>query len=238
MAENAADFKSQDRSVRKQRIIDAATQVFHLKGYRAATLDDVAQELGVTKAALYHYFSSKEALLTTIYMQAIESALDNARRIEKLDLSPPQKLRSFIKSHVKNVIIDNLSAFVVFFSEENQLPTDDLEKIRRAKKVYNRVVEGLLEEGMAQGYFHRADAKFQANAILGMCNSLHRWHRPERDPDPDRTAELFIALLERGYLKPPPVAGRSPERTAAWKEELKREQERHHEALSALLKEY
>ncbi|MEJ2717565.1 MAG: helix-turn-helix domain containing protein [Deltaproteobacteria bacterium] len=42
------DFKSLDRSLRKQRIIDTAVTIFHEKGYRSATLDDVAKEQGLT----------------------------------------------------------------------------------------------------------------------------------------------------------------------------------------------
>ncbi len=50
----------------KSRIIAAANQVFAEKGYRQATMDDVARKLGVSKGALYLYFSSKEELFEDI----------------------------------------------------------------------------------------------------------------------------------------------------------------------------
>ena len=46
------DFKKLDKSLRINRIIDTATRLFHQKGYRSTTLDDVSKELGITKAAV------------------------------------------------------------------------------------------------------------------------------------------------------------------------------------------
>jgi len=61
-------FKALDKSLKIQKIIDTATELFHKKGYRSTTLHDVAEDLGITKAALYHYVSSKENLLSIIYI--------------------------------------------------------------------------------------------------------------------------------------------------------------------------
>jgi len=207
------DFKSLDKSQRKRRIIDAAIKVFHQKGYRAATLDDVANELGLTKAAIYHYVSSKENLLSIIYMQALENYFANAHKISELDLSPPEKMRSFIRNHIKHVAVENLALLAVFLTEENQLPEEDYRKIRREKRKYNQVVEAIIEAGVAQGCFKPTDARLQANAILALCNSLPRWYKPGQSPyDPDQISEHLIALLEGGYLK---GSGRAAESGAA-----------------------
>jgi len=196
------DFKSLDRSLRKQRIIDTAVRIFHEKGYRAATLDDVAKDLGITKAALYHYVASKEELLSIIYIQALESFFETAYQIGEQRLPPPEKLRVLIRHHIKNIIVENLAMFAVFFSEENQLPEKDFQKIRREKRKYTRVVEAIIEAGIAQGYFRETDTKLQAFAIIGMCNWLYKWYKPaEGSQGPDDIADYFIDLLEHGYLR-------------------------------------
>src|SRR5713101_2207804 len=56
------EYKEEARS----RILRAASQVFDEKGYRQATMDDIAQKLGVSKGALYLYFASKEELFDAI----------------------------------------------------------------------------------------------------------------------------------------------------------------------------
>jgi AcrR family transcriptional regulator len=58
------------KEVAKSKIIQAARQVFAKKGYHDATMDDVAKEVGVSKGALYSYFTSKEDLLKEISLQS------------------------------------------------------------------------------------------------------------------------------------------------------------------------
>jgi len=65
------DFKMLDKSVRRQKIIDTAADLFQKKGYSSTTLDDVAKELGVSKAAIYHYVSRKDELLSIIFAHSI-----------------------------------------------------------------------------------------------------------------------------------------------------------------------
>ena len=54
---------------RRQEILDAAMQVFYLKGYEKATIRDIALDIGVAQGLIYRYFKSKEALFA--------AALDN-----------------------------------------------------------------------------------------------------------------------------------------------------------------
>jgi TetR/AcrR family transcriptional regulator, cholesterol catabolism regulator len=201
MAENV-DFKGSDKILKKQLIVDAAVQIFHEKGYHAATLDDVAHVLGVTKAALYNYVSSKQNLLSVIYIQALESFFAEGYEIGESDLAPPEKMRVLIRHHIKHVVIDNLSMFGVFFSEENQLPEPDFQTIRKEKRKYTRVFEDIIEAGIEGNFFRPTDPKLHASAIIGMCNWLYRWYRPDGDfRTPDEIADHFLDLLENGYLK-------------------------------------
>lgn len=205
--EQGSEFKSLEKSSRKQRIIDVAVKVFHEKGYGSATLDDLAKELGLTKAALYHYVSSKEQLLSTIYIQALESFFESAYEIGEMDLAPPEKMRLLVRNHIKQIIIENLSMFAVFFTEEHQLPEEDFQKIREAKRKYTSVVEGIILTGISQGYFRSADPRLQAYAIIGMCNWIYKWYKPnESSQTPDEISDHFVALLENGFLRHPDQA--------------------------------
>ncbi len=198
---NHHDFKGLDKSVRIQKIIDTAVELFHRKGYRSTTLDDVSRELGVTKAALYHYVSSKEKLLSVIYIQALENIFRNVYPISEEDLPPDEKLRRIIRNHVKEIIIQSLPMFAVFFSEESQLPKEEFQKIRDEKKKYTKIIEEIIEEGISNGIFRKVDPRLQAYAIIGMCNWVYKWYKPEHTQyTPDRIADHFITLLETGYL--------------------------------------
>lgn len=239
-ADKQTDFKSRDKELRRQMVIDTAVRIFHQKGYRAATLDDVANELGLSKPALYHYVSSKENLLSQIYIQAMERFFSSVYEIPSMELSPVEKMRVFMRRHLKTVVIDNLAIFSVFFSEENQLPFEDFQRITEEKKKFTGVVEKIIREGIDKGYFQPLNPKLTAYAIIGMCNWLYRWYKPGTSLfSPDEIADQFISLLENGYLHPgvegrPAVAGVSvgvaegayPERRREILDELKEESSR------------
>lgn len=211
--ERKTNFKTMAKNLRRQMVIDTAIKIFHQKGYRTATLDDVAHELGLSKAALYHYVSSKEDLLSLIYLQALESYFTSAYEIDGMDLAPPEKLRFLIRHHIQDIVIDNLPMFAVFFSEENQLPKKQFERIREGKRKYTRIVEKIITEGIEQGFFRPLDSKLQAFALIGMCNWLYKWYDPDRSAiSPDDIAAHFIDLLENGYLLngKQPGAARTP----------------------------
>lgn len=194
-------FKGLDKSVRLQRIIDTAAILFHKKGYHSTTIDDVARELGLTKAALYHYVARKEELLSIIYTQAFETIFKDTNNISKMDLSPDEKLRRIIINHITNIIIKGLSMFSVFFSEETQLTPKAFRKIRAEKVKYTDIIEKIIAQGISQGLFCNVDPKLQAYAILGMCNWVYKWYKPGHSPyNPDQIANHFVNLLERGYM--------------------------------------
>lgn len=209
------DFKGLDRSVRLQKIITAAAELFHEKGFKSATLNALAKELGLSKTALYHYVSSKEHLLAMVYGQAFEKIFERVYEISAMDAPPDEKLRLILQNHIENITIENAALFSVFFAEENQLPKEDFEKIREEKRKYSKVVEDILKEGIDEGTFRPADPRLQTNAILGMCNWVYKWYEPGKSAySPGQVCDHFIDLLEAGYL-----ARKSPEDAAAddWK---------------------
>lgn len=194
-------FRELEKNLRRQRLIDTAVELFHRHGYRTTTLDDLAQELGISKAALYHYVESKEELLFIIYNQALNSIFEETNRISAKDLPPDEKLRQIIINHIKNIIIKNLSLFFVFFTEENQLPEKYYRMVKEKKREYDRIIQGIIEEGISLGLFEEEEPRLLVYAIVGMCNWLYKWYHPGVRYSADEIAENFIRIIERGLLR-------------------------------------
>lgn len=193
-------FRKLDKSVRYQKIIDAAVDLFRKKGYRTASLDDVANELGITKAALYHYVESKEELLSAIFTQALKVIFEGTQRIEALELPPDKKLRQIIRNHITNIIIKNQSLVYVFFAEENQLPEKFSRMVRKKKREYDEILRGIIEEGIASGVFEKVDPNLLVYTIVGMCNWIYLWYKPGIAFSPEDISNRYIRILERGFL--------------------------------------
>ena len=85
-------------SNRRQEISDAAIRVFNRLGYNGASISAVATELGIDRATLYYYFSSKEQMFDEIVRVVIEANDQVASRIAASAISPNRKIRELTTS--------------------------------------------------------------------------------------------------------------------------------------------
>jgi hypothetical protein len=88
----------------------------------------------------------------------------------------------------------------VFFSEEAGLPPAMAAQAAKAKREYDRTIERVVREGIAAGAFRDLPPTMVVFGILGMCNWLHTWYRPDGPLSPEQIADVFVTVLERGYL--------------------------------------
>jgi TetR/AcrR family transcriptional regulator, cholesterol catabolism regulator len=193
-------------------ILTAAADLFRERGYRAATLDEIAKRVGVSKPTLYGYFRSKEELLAAIFhrtMSLFERDLDAIRASRE---APVAQLRRVIRFHVGAVIAER-SFLAVFFGEEANLPPRLSRAIRRRKARYDRKVRAIVETGLRRGALRAANPRLLVFALLGMANWVYQWYDPAGEWDADTIAGGFIALLESGYVVTPASRGRDVAQT-------------------------
>ena len=89
--------RSTGQEDKRRIILDAAVRVFARKGYHSSRVGDIAEEAGVAHGLLYHYFSSKEELLETIFRETWRDLLDAVRAVEETDESARERLAGVAK---------------------------------------------------------------------------------------------------------------------------------------------
>lgn len=162
---------------RRKELIDAAAKIFQDKGYEAASIQDVADALGILKGSVYYYIDSKEDLLFAVIQEVHESALANMERIRQLDADPLALIRLFVESHVKHVS-DNLVKATVFFHDFRSLDPKRREYIVRERDSYDAFLRELIARGQAEGLIRKdIDPKLATLAMLGMMNWTYQWYR-------------------------------------------------------------
>jgi AcrR family transcriptional regulator len=184
---------------RRREILDAAVGLFRTRGYESARLEDVADELGITKGSIYYYFPKKVDLLLEICQHAIDNASERQAKILSSDAPPDERLRLAIQDPISFMEM-NAAVWSVFFREFELVSTSDPRRRAIAKRLtdYSRRLEDLIKEGIAQGVFRPVDPQIVTNAILGMVNWSHRWIH---GTDPAKVSREFVGLLEHGLLR-------------------------------------
>ena len=173
-------------------IVDAATEVFRTRGYRASTLEDVADALGLRRASLYHYVRSKGQLLSIICERALALTLQGLDEINRIE-DPAERLVALVRMHA--ILIAREQAMAkVFFDEQASLADGDRASVEDVHRRYFAAFAGTIEASIEAGVLPPSDPRLSALAILGMVTWVYKWFQPGRD-DPDAFADTCVALL-------------------------------------------
>ncbi|HOP68516.1 MAG: TetR/AcrR family transcriptional regulator [Dethiobacteria bacterium] len=202
MARIYEKHKSRDLSVefqRKQQILTAAATVFARLGY-AATIDQIAEQMGVTKGHIYYYFNSKQEILFQIFRQAMDFFLEEVSDVHHRELPPDQRLKKILKSHVL-VICENRDVMAVFMDLRRDLRPEHWQEIVASRKQYERLIQKLIKEGIDKGYFINEDEKLLSYAILGSINWVYVWFQEGKGFGKEEVAELISSYLVNGLRR-------------------------------------
>lgn len=187
------------RGLTRASLLSTAAGLFARKGYRATTLDDIAGDLGLKKASLYHYIRSKDELLVEIYQQIFDRIDAVVAPYATADLPVDERLRRMVHAHI-TVVTAELESLSVVFSEEAELPDELQRGIRHRKRGHEALFEKVIAEGQRQGVFRQGSVRLMVVGLLGMCNWIYKWYRPD-DADRltvDEIAAEFALILESG----------------------------------------
>ena len=189
------------RAAALSEILRVAATCFGEMGYRATTLDTIAAKAGLSKVTLYRYVKSKDELLSLVFERTIESFRTGLGEIIEQRLPADEKIRRIVRYQV-SLLASHLPFLKVFFAEEAGLPGPMAARAARARREYDRAIERAYRDGVDEGLFRDLPPTLVVFGILGMCNWLHEWYRPEGRSTPTEIADVFVDILERGYLKP------------------------------------
>src|SRR3984893_6834132 len=183
---------------REDQVRAVALRLFKEKGYHATSMRDMADEVGINKGSLYSYIRSKEDLLVPVFEQAMGVLLAKIEEIAADNtLTPTLRLRLAIQAHV-TAVADNLDVLTVYLSEWRQLAAESLSKERTQRERYGELFLGILQDGVSSGEFRPMDTRSVMLGMIGMCNYLFRWYRPDERPEPPQIADELIEMVMQG----------------------------------------
>ena len=189
---------------RKQQILETAALVFARLGY-TASIDQIAEEMGVTKGHIYYYFSSKQDILFQIFRQAMDLFLAQISSVNILGLPPDQRLKAIFKKHII-VICENRAIMTVFMDLRRDLLPDHWSEIANSRNEYEELLQELIREGATKGYFDVENEKVISYTLLGAINWVYVWYQENGKHSADAVAEMMSDYLLRG-LKRWPASG-------------------------------
>lgn len=161
---------------RRRQILDAAVRVFARQGFHRSRVSDIADEAGVAYGLLYHYFRSKDQLLSTVFSERWALMLDAIEAADKRDASGRDKLDEIARFIVSSYHHDPDMMKVIIVEvtrAANSFGRVHLEEIGRA---YDGIA-AIVEAAQRQGEFRPdADPQVAAMSFYGVVEqALTAW---------------------------------------------------------------
>lgn len=185
--------QSPDYDKRRETIVAAAADLYASRGFRGASVADLAQQCGSSKSLIYHYFPSKDDILYEVmaeHLDALVDAADDAMRAG----GARERLHALTIAFMRLYSGAQNSHKVLLNELDNLPPTRRLEVIAKQRRII-AVVETLVLE-------IRPDANPVTLPLtmlfFGMINWTHTWFRPEGSVASDDLAELAVDLMLNG----------------------------------------
>lgn len=189
------------RTGKHPEVLREAARLFTVSGYHGTSMDDIASAVGVTKAALYHYFGSKSDILHEIYgavVDEISGRLDQ----HPADLEPPERLRLIMRDMLR--VIAAMPVEVTVYMQEGPLlsaclPRRQAKELQAREAAFNEYVVETVEEGMKKGSIRPMDPTLASFALIGMVSWAARWYRAQGRASVDEIADLFFGIARHGF---------------------------------------
>lgn len=182
-------------------LVSVASRLFAEHGYEGTSVQAVVAAAGVTKGALYHYFSSKEDLLHEIYGRVLRLQTAHLEELADADLPVAERVHA-AAADVVRTSVDNLDDTVIFFRSLHQLSEDKRQQVRAERRRYHERFRALVAEGQEDASFRRdVPADLVVDYFFGAVHHLGSWYRPDGTLTGTELGRHYADLLLSG-LRP------------------------------------
>jgi len=190
-----AKRKRMPRADRMRQMIEVAEQVFSARGYAAASMDEIAELVGVSKPMLYEYFNSKEGLLL--------ACIRESRAV----LREVTEQATVGAADAEDALRRGLLAFFVFIRERRQawsllrhemvlIGTSAADEVEETRRQQTDLIAALMSGHFDNGDELRAEAA--AEFVVGACERLAIWCERHEEVSPELATGYAMDVLWSG----------------------------------------
>jgi TetR/AcrR family transcriptional repressor of uid operon len=179
---------------RKRQILEAAGRCFARSGFQGASISDICAEAKISSGHLYHYFDSKEAIVSVMSEVRLELAVERFRRLME-DSDPVAAFVKGLEQTRSNILILDMLAEARHNKAMAQIVTKNSRELRVlvARFIENGQQKGKIDKGL--------DPEMAAAVLLSIIDGAKTI--AVRDPKLDRTATLkHLKIMVTRFLKP------------------------------------
>ncbi|GAC81350.1 DNA-binding transcriptional regulator, AcrR family [Gordonia malaquae] len=180
----------------RQRLLDGAMASFADHGFHGTSTRHIAAAAGMSPAAVYVHYSSKEELLYEISRKGHRELLEIVQAAAALDADATTRLRTLVRDFIVYHAQNHASSRVVNY-EFTRLEPDHLAEIVEMRVGIDVAITAVLDAGVAEGAFTIGDIPMTTTAVASLAVDVSRWFRDGRSWSPQAVGDYFADLSLR-----------------------------------------
>ena len=189
-------------SSRKDQIIETAVKLFYDRCFDAISVNDIASNVGITKAGLYHFIKNKEYLLYLIINYGLDLLENQVMKPAMAIKDPEQRIRFIFANHIRLITREH-KEYQVAIHERNTLSSEYQNKIVQRKRAYLDFITETLTELKEKNQTNDIDVTSAAFALLGMINWFYQWYKTDGRLTEEKLIYDMVSLFFNGFVKQP-----------------------------------
>jgi len=176
-----------------------ATRLFAQKGYHNTSMREIARDLEMNQASLYHYFDSKEDLLYTLITDAMDEALDTLEQICQSDLSPNGKLNEVLSFYTSYYAGDQ-DRLRLLVNEQDNLGEEYRQVVIEKERRYVGLIQSILKALADEGKMKPIPPSVATFAFFGMVHYTIKWYDRSGPVKSGELADYFLEIFTKGIF--------------------------------------
>lgn len=181
----------------RERILEEAAKLFARSGYDGSSISDLAAAIGVSKAAIYHYYPTKQDIYDAIILEVLEGLTQTVGRDVTGAEGGVARLRAFMVGHAR-YFEQHHAQFVTMLIGYSGMALSEREDAARLRDNYEKRLREVIAQGVAEGAFRPVDVSATGRAVLSMLNWMVRWYKPGQGDSAEAIAAGYFDLLVGG----------------------------------------
>jgi len=184
--------------LKREAILRSAAAAFRRKGFHGTSMEDISEQLLMTKGSLYYYFQDKEEILYACHDYSLDRVIEHMEQFRESDIGAREKLKAAVQGLV-DVMIDELQGSALAL-DINALSEPLLAKIIEKRDRFERGMRAIVQEGIESGEFREGNPKMASFAMLGAINWISRWYNPAGELKAADIGEMYADLFVEGLV--------------------------------------
>ncbi len=192
-----ARIKIEKNSSRKEVIVTKAAALFREKGFKAASMRDLAESVGVEAASLYNHIKSKTELLHELCFGVANRFMHKMDEVESMKITAIEKVEALIRFHIDEMI-HHYEEVYVSDREWKHLSDPYLSNFQNQRRMYRKRFAAIIETGIRNKEIKPIDASTAVLILLHAIGGIESWHRSTQKISATALTDNMITILVGG----------------------------------------